>query len=229
MTAISTFAKEDFIIMKYVRIFFSVLFLLASLGGLLSYISTKDIVTLIGTVIFSIIAILLLVCKSKSPEEKAIKKEEKANIKRAKEIERRNSLKGYKTILEHCGGLPMAVNTDCTVIYKPDSFEFIGGGHSITLDINKVTDMNIVTNVQIINGSVGGAILGNELLGTPGAIIGGSNRKNKTKYLIITYYDNNGNIKHIKFYIDSLNSFTIQSWVNEFKKSNSQAVRHVEL
>ena len=193
-----------------------------AIAGIMMYIKTKELNNIAVTVTFFILAIVVLVYKPKSPDERA-------NIKRATEIELRNSLKGYKTILEHCGGLPMAVNTDCTVIYKPDSFEFIGGGHSITLDINKVTDMNIVTNVQIINGSVGGAILGNELLGTPGAIIGGSNRKNKTKYLIITYYDNNGNIKHIKFYIDSLNSFTIQSWVNEFKKSNSQAVRHVEL
>lgn len=204
------------------RILGAVACIFIAIAGIIMYIKTKEINNIAVTVTFFILAIVALVYKPKSSEEKA-------NIKRAKEIERRNSLKGYKTILEHCGGLPMAVNTDCTVIYKPDCFEFVGGGHSITLDINKVTDMNIVTDVQIINGSVGGAILGNELLGTPGAIIGGSNRKNKTKYLIITYYDNNGNIKHIKFYIDSLNSFTIQSWVNEFKKSNSQAVRHVEL
>lgn len=67
MTAISTFAKEDFIVMKYIVIFFSVIFSLASLGGLLVFISTKDIVILIMTFMFILIGVIpiLLITKSK--------------------------------------------------------------------------------------------------------------------------------------------------------------------
>lgn len=202
------------------RILGAVACIFIAIAGIMMYIKTKELNNIAVTVTFFILAIVVLVYKPKSPEERA-------NIKRAKQSERRNSLRGYKLILEHCGGLPLALNSNCTVIYKPDCFEFIGGGHTFTLDIDKITDISIQSSTHRENGSISGAIIGNEILGTPGAIIGGGDRKTTSHYMVITY--NNGGIKHINMHFSSMCYSTISSWIKEFKKSRPQETRNIEL
>ncbi|MGE6600709.1 hypothetical protein ACQKEY_03200 [Lysinibacillus fusiformis] len=101
--------------------------------------------------------------------------------------------------VKHTAGLPIAEGAEIFVYRCTDKVIFERGQDTIELDINKVTDILIKTDVEIQKSwvsSAGGAIAGDNVFGSLGAIIGGR-AKEKTstvieKYLIFAYEKNDG-------------------------------------
>ena len=105
--------------------------------------------------------------------------------------QKKNSISG----LRHMDGLPLAQGAECLAICKDQSLEISGGGTQFHLDLNKITDAIVKTDVEIQQAyvsSIGGAVAGAALFGTLGAMVGGRAKKKETKtlehYLIITYF-----------------------------------------
>ena len=135
----------------------------------------------------------------------------------------------------HVDGLPIPENTLCEVKSFTDRVEFKAGTTSIKLARKKITDMSIKTDTEIQSqavSSIGGAIAGSVMFGTLGAIIGGraKNKKVKTttKYLIITYTGEQGELKYIGFDIKN-NSLSASKLVKEFHELNTNSGVQVEL
>lgn len=105
--------------------------------------------------------------------------------------------------VKHMAGLPVAEGAEIFVYRCKDKIVFERSQATIELNINKVIDILIKTDVEIQKSWVsnaGKAIAGNNLFGSLGAIIGGE-AKEKTstiieKYLIFAY-EKNGEIKYI--------------------------------
>lgn len=139
------------------------------------------------------------------------------------------------TAFHHVNGLPIAENLLCEVFSYPDRIEFKSGTISIKLLRNKITDMCIKTDTEIQNqivSSVGGAIAGGFMFGTLGAIIGGRAKTKKvktiTKYLIITYKNNQDEIAYIGFDIQN-NPLSAEKLVKEFQKLSESSGIEIEL
>ena len=181
------------------------------------YIKTKELNNIAVTVTFFILAIVILVYKPKSPEER-----EQKRVLNSKKLKNYNRLK-----LDHLGGLPIALNTLCEVRWFPgECFEIVGGGYSIKLDMEKIIDLQMQSKTDVVGGSVGGAILGNELFGTPGAIIGGSNRKVTSYYLVFTYLKDGKNA-YIVMGGPDIACGAIRRYVKEFNKMKPQEIRRI--
>ena len=95
--------------------------------------------------------------------------------------------------------------------------------------------MCIKTDTDIQNqivSSVGGAIAGGFMFGTLGAVIGGRAKTKKvktvTKYLIITYTNNKGEISYIGFDTKN-NPSSPEKLVKEFQKLNTSSGIEIEL
>lgn len=139
------------------------------------------------------------------------------------------------TAFHHVDGLPIAENLLCEVFSYPDRIEFKAGNTNIKLSRSKITDMCVKTDTDIQNqvvSSVGGAIAGGFMFGTLGAIIGGRAKTKKiktvTKYLIITYTNNQGEISYIGF--DTRNNpISAEKLVKEFQKLNTSSEVEIEL
>lgn len=139
------------------------------------------------------------------------------------------------TAFHHVDGLPIAENLLCEVFSYPDRIEFKAGNTNIKLSRSKITDMCVKTDTDIQNqvvSSVGGAIAGGFMFGTLGAIIGGRAKTKKikavTKYLIITYTNNQGEISYIGF--DTRNNpISAEKLVKEFQKLNTSSGVEIEL
>ncbi|WP_321993876.1 hypothetical protein [Clostridium butyricum] len=107
--------------------------------------------------------------------------------------------------IPHVNGLPIAENTLCQIYYTDDNIFIDGSGQSFNLSNEKISAIEIKTDVEIHKqyvSSVAGGITGAILFGPLGALIGGRVKdkkiKNTTRYLIITYTSNN-EIKYLGF------------------------------
>lgn len=168
--------------------------------------------------------------------EKFISKKGKVKSMFGKKKDNRN-LDGITiyTAFHHVDGLPIAENLLCEVFSYPDRIELKSGSTSMKLLRNKITDMCIKTDTDIQNqvvSSVGGAIAGGFMFGTLGAVIGGRAKTKKvktvTKYLIITYTNNKGEISYIGFDTKN-NPSSAEKLVKEFQKLNTSSGIEIEL
>ena len=150
-----------------------------------------DIVeSIIPICIFLIIGLVLLLKKGKSKEAKAEVKQRKAAAKEYQE-------KAFSG--NHATGLPLAQDAPCVVSFQPDRIAINSGGNAFNLAYNKITDMQVATNVEIQKqyvSSVGGAIGGAVLFGPLGAIVGGRAKEKTAKnieyYFVVTYKKDDG-------------------------------------
>lgn len=168
------------------------------------------------------VLIVLMIRKSR--------KRAKAN----KEAIRQSGILSY-TAFHHVDGLQIPENTLCEIKSFSDRIEFKAGTTSIKLAREKITDMCIKTDTDIQNqivSSVGGAIAGGFMFGTLGAVIGGRTKTKKvktvTKYLIITYTNNKGEISYIGFDTKN-NPSSAEKLVKEFQKLNTSSGIEIEL
>lgn len=148
--------------------------------------SSEGVATsLIMAAAFLIVGLVLLLKKGKSKEAKAEVKQRKAEAKAFQE-------KAFSGC--HATGLPLAQDAPCVVSFQPDRIAINSGGNAFNLAYNKITDMQVATNVEIQKqyvSSVGGAIGGAVLFGPLGAIVGGRAKEKTAKnieyYFVITY------------------------------------------
>lgn len=108
--------------------------------------------------------------------------------------------------LTFISGLPLMQGTLCKVISTFDKIVIEGQGTTFELAKEKITSItiekNITNHTQAVS-SAGGAIAGAMAFGVVGAAIGGrtvaKDVKSKKYYLVITYFDNDENVKYIVF------------------------------
>ena len=143
--------------------------------------------------------------------------------------------KGINTKFRHIDGLPVPESAVCKVCSHEDSIEIVSGSTTMTLNRNKITDMNIMTAAEVQKqavSSVGGAVAGAVFFGPLGAIIGGRTKtkeiKSSTKCLIITYQGSQNELKYIAFNANQ-NSLDAHSLVKEFKKLDHAEGIKIEL
>ena len=158
-----------------------------AVGGLLGIKTVEgDIAeTIIPVCIFLIIGIILLLKKGKSKEAKTEARQRKAEAKEFQE-------KAFSG--SHATGLPLAQDVPCVLSFQPDWISINSGGNAFRIAYGKITDMQVITDVEIQKqyvSSIGGAIGGAVLFGTPGAMVGGRAKERTTKnteyYFVITY------------------------------------------
>jgi len=166
-----------------------------------------------AVIIFVIIGLFLIVKKSKTKEQKQQLKKEKEKLQKHNETHVK---------MKHILGLPLAENTECIVGFENDRFEFKGGGNSFTLNFNKITAINVLTDTEIQKqyiSSVGGAVGGAVLLGPLGAMIGGRAKEKRTTtntyYLNITYIKDD-KITYMSFEIPVCYTSSVKKWEQNF-------------
>lgn len=110
--------------------------------------------------------------------------------------------------VQHMAGLPIAEGVSCALSVKKGFLDVEGGGVSYKLDLSKVTDAEVKTDVEIGQAyvsSIGGAVGGALLFGPLGAMVGGRAKKKETKsvehYIIITYLSDE-KIEFLSFHAD---------------------------
>ena len=183
--------------MRMVSKIFGIILLLMCFFGYLGG-GLKDGPSAAPFIFLGIIAIFLLLKKSKT-------KEQKAEIKQKREEQR--EYESTHITLIHMAGLPIAQGTTCKCGLEKEMFTFLGEGNTFNLKFDKITNISIKTDVEIQQqyvSSVGGAVGGAVLFGPLGAIVGGRAKKKrsveKTHYLILTYL-RDGNVDYISFEI----------------------------
>lgn len=146
----------------------------------------------------------------------------KGHQKLSQQISQRHA--SLYAVCPHVQGLPIPENTLCTIYSVPGRYEITASGNNFNLEKNKITDMCIKTDFEIVSqqvSSIGGAIGGAVLFGPLGAVIGGRAKEKKSKkmyqYLIITY-EFNGEIKYIGF--DATANSQASALVKEFNAYN---------
>lgn len=140
--------------------------------------------------------------KAQEKKEKAeAAKREKEEKKRMAAERERISVSG----LSHIDGLPLTQGTPCTALRKEEMLEIEGGGAVFRVELNRLTDISVKTDVEIqhaYTSSAGGAVAGAMLFGALGAMIGGRTKKKESRtfeyYLIITYLKD-GEVSYISF------------------------------
>lgn len=184
-----------------VRKIIGVLCLIIAAGGLIGTITgdgegTAEMVVLVC--IFAALGLFLFLKKGKTKEQKA---EQKAKKQAVKEKQSRTFP------CEHMAGLPLAQGSACIIVFNDDGISIDGGGNTFRVAFDKVTDLQIKTDVDIQKSyvsSIGGAVGGAVLFGPLGAIVGGRAKEKKTKtveyYLIITY-NKDGAVDYLSFHI----------------------------
>lgn len=165
-------------------------------------VSEKSAIPCVFGVGFAVGAAFLL--KRYTPEEMAAREKE-AEIKRhTNQVDKEKKLQYKQQSLErlsrtlsytkHQSGLPLAQNVSCTLVYRGDCIDIVGGGATFRLPIEKVQGLTTVTDEEIRKqyvSSVGAAAAGAALFGPLGAMIGGRVKEKHdltiTYYLVITY------------------------------------------
>lgn len=139
------------------------------------------------------------------------------------------------TAFEHVNGLPIPEGLLCEIKSYQDRLDFKAGTTNIKLYRKKITDMCIKTDTEIQNqavSSIGGTIAGGIMFGPLGAIIGGRAKTKKikttTKYLIITYTGEQGELKYIGFDIKN-NPLSAIKLTKEFHELNQNSEVQIEL
>lgn len=167
------------------------------------------------SVIFGVIGLVLIFKKPKTKEEKQ---------KKQKELENKREYEKVHMDMFHVAGLPIAEGTPCVCGMESELFEFSGSGNKFHLHFDKITSIDIKTDVEIQKqyvSSIGGAIGGAILFGPLGAIVGGRAKQKKSKeityYLIFTYLKD-GNVDYISFEVPQYNLTKVNGMKQKFDK-----------
>ncbi|MCL2627113.1 MAG: hypothetical protein FWD44_00235 [Oscillospiraceae bacterium] len=126
-------------------------------------------------------------------------------------------------VLPHTAGLPVAEKTTCTIYYCEDNIEINASGVQFRLDLSKIHDISIKTDIEIqkqLVSSAGGAVGGAMLFGAFGALMFGRIKKGQIKtvshYLIFTYSTDSG-VDYIAFELAGKNKY-VNMIIDEFNK-----------
>lgn len=134
-------------------------------------------------------------------------------------------------ILNHAVGLPVAENLSCTLKYMEDCIKIEVGTTEFNLNLNKIIDMTITSDVEIQNhysSSIGGAVGGAILFGPLGAMVGGRSKKKQSKvttYFFVITYNSNNEVKYISFYVGS-SFLAVNKFIKRFGKSDIKCESH---
>lgn len=191
------------------------LYFLYSLSSIFSnfkgYKSADFLVMAILLVLVALFEMFLIMLYKKAYSIEAVeaRKQREAN-KKKEQFEAESKILGSKSRQQlfdadlcikakHMAGLPIAEGAEIFVYRCKDKVVFERNQDTIELDINKVTDILIKTDVEIQKNyvsSAGGAVGGYVLFGPLGAMIGGRTKEKKStiieKYLIFAYEKNDG-------------------------------------
>lgn len=183
-------------IRKGIGIVLLIMCFLGCVGGGLS-----DAASAVPFIILGGIGICLILKKGKS-------KEQKQEIKQKREAQKEYNKTHIS--LTHVAGLPIAEGTNCSCGLEGEGFVFSSAGNDFNLKFDKITSVDIKTNVEIQKqyvSSVGGAVGGAVLFGPLGAIVGGRAKQKQHRevsyFLIITYLKD-GEVSYISFEIPSM-------------------------
>lgn len=103
----------------------------------------------------------------------------------------------------HMAGLPLAEGAEVFIYRCKDKVVFERNQETIELQINKINDILIKTDIEIQKSyvsSVGGAVGGYVLFGPLGAMVGGRAKEKKstlTEQYLIFAYESNGSVDYI--------------------------------
>lgn len=164
-----------------------------------------------------------------------------SKAKKVGKIARENDLKSKNAdmmiCINHFYGLPVHEGAPTKVYWCADKVIFEANGANFNLDLSKITDVSIKTDVEIQNqyvSSAGGAVAGGMLFGPIGAMIGGRTKekqsKEVTRYIIFTYVDAN-EMKYIALSYGDYFPMTseVQKFVNAFKSIKSDTPQSFDL
>lgn len=183
------------------------------------------------SVMFFIIGMILVLKKGKSPQEKEKAEIEKSEIRVA---QAQSAERFKKTLLgTHMAGLPLAEGSAASIHFEPEKISVSAGGQSFDLRAEKVTGVELKTDVEISKAyvsSIGGAVGGAVLFGPLGAIVGGRAKQKKstqrTYYVIITYLKD-AEPAYLSFEItDSMKAARI---IGDFQKTMKVTNTRIEL
>lgn len=161
----------------------------------------------------------------------------KEGRKQRKEIKRMQLEEGLicDLFVKHTAGLPIAEDVYCKIFCFKDRVQINYNDIKFNLNREKIKDACMKTDVEIQNqyvSSAGGAIAGGLLFGPVGALIGGRAKKktvkNSKNYLIITYIDDNEQIKYLGFDVTNL-QFKVTKFINELNKPTFKETTEVNL
>lgn len=214
------------------------------LVGVNDFLTTHDYKSLVVIALVVIIPLLIIFKKRFKKnnnvsdfEEHILSEKENKNLGFSNKERKRNlkQLKENGLILNGCfnhiNGLNLFENTMCEVFLYSDRFEFKSGSIQFKLAKSKIVDISITTDTDIQKqyvSSIGGAVGGAVLFGPLGAMIGGRAKQKKTinvsYYMIITYKNENDELKYIGFDV----TYALpkaKKFESEFKKTNNTITR----
>ncbi len=140
----------------------------------------------------------------------------------------------FMAAVNHFNGLPIAEGVLTQLFWCMSKIVFEANGASFNLEMSKITDISVKTDVEIQQqyvSSAGGAVAGGVLFGPIGAMIGGRAKKKEIKqtnsYLIFTYKDDES-LKYIAF--DCTASWAqARRFVDEFQKIKPSQTQSFDL
>ncbi len=141
----------------------------------------------------------------------------------------RNKERMYRRMkykLTFVAGLPLMQGAVCKVVSTNDKIIINGQGTTFELNKEKITSITIEKNItkhtQAVS-SAGGALAGAMAFGVVGAAIGGrakaKNFNALNRYIVITYFDSEENVKYIIFDYKNKGTYLVEEF-KTFNKSN---------
>ena len=137
---------------------------------------------MLGMLVFSFLMFLITMKKRRDSK--------KARLNKMKELNAKDHGQ-----FKHAFGLPLPKNVDCDVYFCKDKIMIDSLGSIFNLSFSKISDITLISNVEIqkaLVSSAGGAIAGGMNFGALGALIGGRIQEREirtlTRYLVVTYY-----------------------------------------
>ncbi len=187
-----------------------------NIGGIGSAIA---IVVLLVFLVFFIIFGAIICIKWTIKRRKAMKKHKEAL---AEEKARIGYLERGRFL--HCTGLPIMQDVACDVLYFRDKIMIMSSGLTFNLELHKIYDMQVKSDVDIQNSRIDLPIFG-----AGGISYGSGTIKSKTitNYLIITY-DKDGETTYLAFYVTK-QEYIANKMVELFKQGPNWAHKTVDL
>lgn len=180
-------------------------------------------------IILALLLLFVIFCFYMVIQTSKNKKQGKKEIKQG--IDDKNT--SLFTTLYHTAGLPIPENTLCKIYSYPNKYVIEANGQSFNLNKEKVTGLNMKTDVDIHNSyvsSAGGAVGGAMVFGPVGALIGGRVKQKTDRtvhtYLIFTYQKGN-DIDYIAF--EATYNKTAPLFTAEFTGTHKGLTNTVEL
>lgn len=221
------------------RKFFGGLLLIEAAALALSMIGNEVEAGLWCCLAISVALGLFLLLKKPPSQEQLERKaaaeaeKEQQRIQRQADRQKLKERQSRMVLGEHMTGLPLAQGVVCSVLFNDDHVVISGSGHEFRLAYNKITDLQMVSNVEIQKSyvsSVGGAVGGALMFGTLGAMVGGRAKErtsNVTEYYFVITYNSNDEIEFISMHIaDTLKANKV---ISRYRPRLSGAAKVVNL